>query len=566
MKINKMKLTKYLKAGRKPRKLIFYILLFSFHVSLFTFYVSAQQPTLEWEKRYSGLQNNGSNGISVKLDSFGNIYVLVRVATDTTLGDYGLLKYNPSGDLLWSASYNSPANLSELPKAFCVTQAGDVFITGNSGINFVEHITTVKFNSSGIFQWASEYNGGYNDGAGDIALDKQGNIIICGGSAVNNNIAYALAIKYSSSGDSLWVRKFMQYSYSYTGRLVIDDSSNVYTSGYYTVSISQSNYLILKYNPAGNQAWFSSYGVTGYGAIANSIAIDSNRYVYVVGVLNVPQPSYWDNVLVKINPNGTLQWAKNYTGINNNHACSPTPTGVTIVPDGSRIFYTTSCNAPGSAQFVTLSYYSSGDTNWTKKYPIGVTGIPQLNPVTLKIDKYNNIYITGNCYDNSTGDDYISIKYLPTGLQQWVTTYNGFNNYGDYANDIIIDTSIIYVTGISKNSANTISDAVTIKYNQPIGIISNVNELPKQFKLYQNYPNPFNAETVISYALPRGAIVELNIYNALGQLVKRLVNGEQQSSYYSIILNTQDLASGVYFYSLMADNMLIETKKLILLK
>jgi hypothetical protein len=532
------------------KKILLYFLALT---SIYTFQTIAQQPTQEWVRRYSGLQNHGSNGVSIKLDGTGNIYVLVRVATDTTLGDYGLLKYNTSGDLLWSSFYNSPSNAGELPKAFCVTPAGDVYITGISDLNFAQHIITVKFNSNGILQWAKEYNGGFSDFVNDIALDKQGNIIICGGSAVDNNISYALAVKYNPAGDSLWVRKFNQFQYSYIGKLVVDDSSNVYTAGEHKVNMLQTNYLTLKYTPNGNLAWYYSYGVSGYAGGANSISIDSSRFVYVVGALNVPQPGYEDNVLIKISPNGSMQWAKNYTGINNNHSCG-NPIGLSVTPSGNAIYYSTICSIGGGSDIVTLSYNSNGDTSWVRRYPTGIFGIPSNTPNTLKIDKFGSAYVVG--YTSNTG---VAIKYLNNGTQQWVLSTDSSSG-----NDITIDSNLVYTTGLG--NFNNVNNAVTIKYNQPIGITSNSNELPVNFILYQNYPNPFNGTTIINYEIPIKSFVNISIYNCLGQKVRSFVNTEQAASYYTLIFNTEDLASGVYFYSLRANEELKSTKKLLLIK
>ncbi|HAX49634.1 MAG TPA: T9SS type A sorting domain-containing protein [Ignavibacteria bacterium] len=530
-----------------------YVILFLFFAVCFLQIVWAQQPTQEWVRRYSPGSNISANGLSVKQDSSGNVYVLVRQGSDSSYGDYGLLKYSPAGNLLWSVKYNSPGNLDETPNAFDVSKAGDVYITGSSGINFEYHILTVKFDSSGLLQWAKEYNGGYGDGASDLKIDKYGNVVICGGSAVNNNISYALAVKYSSNGDSLWVRKFTQFQYSYTRNLVIDDSANVYTAGVHQVNMNQSNYLVLKFNQNGNFVWFSSYGVTNFAASANSIAIDSNRNVYVVGTLDVPQPGR-NNVLVKINQAGLQEWAKAYTGIANNNRCGNTPTGLSIVSDGSRIYYTTVCGSTGNtSEFITLGYNNIGDTTWVRRFPIGGSGIPQYNPIDLKLDRYGNAYIAGSINDWDVG---VIIKYTENGEQQWIISTDSSSG-----NNLLIDSNLIYVTG-----GGYLGYAVTIKYNQTIGIISNNYELPTVFRLNQNFPNPFNSTTIISYALPRKANVVLNIYNALGQLIKILVNSVQQSNYYSVILNTPDFASGVYFYSLIIDENLIETKKFIIIK
>ena len=172
----------------------------------------------------------------------------------------------------------------------------------------------------------------------------------------------------------------------------------------------------------------------------------------------------------------------------------------------------------------------------------------------LKIDKYGSAYIVG-----STLNSGVIIKYLNTGSQHWVISTDSSSG-----NDIVIDSNQIYIAG--SGSYNNITNTVTIKYNQIIGILPISNQLPEAYKIYQNYPNPFNSTTLISYSLPKKANIELNIYNTLGQFVKRLVNNEQNANYYSITINSVDLSSGVYFYSLIADNKLIETKKFIIIK
>jgi hypothetical protein len=50
--------------------------------------------------------------------------------------------------------------------------------------------------------------------------------------------------------------------------------------------------------------------------------------------------------------------------------------------------------------------------------------------------------------------------------------------------------------------------------------------VPSEFQLFQNYPNPFNPETAIRFALPNAETVTLEIYNAVGQLIRTLVEDE----------------------------------------
>ncbi len=97
--------------------------------------------------------------------------------------------------------------------------------------------------------------------------------------------------------------------------------------------------------------------------------------------------------------------------------------------------------------------------------------------------------------------------------------------------------------------------------------------LPQRFELGQNYPNPFNPTTTIRYSVPasQGAQkVKLEIFNALGQRIRTLVNQERAPGDYNVQWDgkTEDrtlAASGVYIYRLTAGNF-IDSKKMLFLK
>jgi hypothetical protein len=90
--------------------------------------------------------------------------------------------------------------------------------------------------------------------------------------------------------------------------------------------------------------------------------------------------------------------------------------------------------------------------------------------------------------------------------------------------------------------------------------------------LFQNYPNPFNPITIIRYSLndPQPIQTTLKLYNILGREVRELVNTRQGNGNYQVNWDGKDnkgkeVASGIYFYQLQADNY-TETKKLLLIK
>ncbi len=90
-------------------------------------------------------------------------------------------------------------------------------------------------------------------------------------------------------------------------------------------------------------------------------------------------------------------------------------------------------------------------------------------------------------------------------------------------------------------------------------------DLPSTYSLDQNYPNPFNPSTKISYTIAKSGMVKLSVYNTLGQQVKDLVNGFQETGNYSINFDASKLESGVYFYKLETGNF-VKTIKMMLIK
>lgn len=94
--------------------------------------------------------------------------------------------------------------------------------------------------------------------------------------------------------------------------------------------------------------------------------------------------------------------------------------------------------------------------------------------------------------------------------------------------------------------------------------------LPETFRLSQNYPNPFNPITVIEYSLPEQSHVKIEVFNILGQKVKKLIDEPSSAGYYRIEWDGTDsdgkqVSTGIYFYRMQAGDS-IKTKKMMILK
>lgn len=88
---------------------------------------------------------------------------------------------------------------------------------------------------------------------------------------------------------------------------------------------------------------------------------------------------------------------------------------------------------------------------------------------------------------------------------------------------------------------------------------------PFKYQLKQNYPNPFNPHTTIEYTIPIQSFTRIIIYDVLGNKIKTLNEGIVEAGSYKIVLDSEGMASGVYFLKMESENY-SSFKKMILLK
>ena len=99
--------------------------------------------------------------------------------------------------------------------------------------------------------------------------------------------------------------------------------------------------------------------------------------------------------------------------------------------------------------------------------------------------------------------------------------------------------------------------------------------IPEETALFANYPNPFNPETWIPYQLAESAAVTLTIYDLNGKMIRRLRVGHQAAGMYRSRSRAvywdgrnqlgEPVASGLYFYTLTADEF-TATRRMLILK
>jgi archaellin len=103
------------------------------------------------------------------------------------------------------------------------------------------------------------------------------------------------------------------------------------------------------------------------------------------------------------------------------------------------------------------------------------------------------------------------------------------------------------------------------------GTVSYSNEInaevepPKVFALEHNYPNPFNPSTAIKYSIAKDGMVNISIYNTLGEKIGTIVNESLKAGNYEVQFDARQFASGIYFYKMESGDF-VSVKKMMLIK
>ena len=89
---------------------------------------------------------------------------------------------------------------------------------------------------------------------------------------------------------------------------------------------------------------------------------------------------------------------------------------------------------------------------------------------------------------------------------------------------------------------------------------------PEEIEVFQNYPNPFNPITTINYAIPQEGNIVIQIYNLVGQKLVDINEIHLNPGHYSYMWNASNYSSGIYYYRIYYNEVLVENQKMILIK
>ncbi len=174
-----------------------------------------------------------------------------------------------------------------------------------------------------------------------------------------------------------------------------------------------------------------------------------------------------------------------------------------------------------------------------------------------KVTNLNTKYIYSIAVNNNT----IYVASWTNGVFESTDNGNSWNSIG--MGGLSVSTLIV-----SKNSDSVFAGTKEgkIYISKRITGVTSVesDEIPTKYKLYQNYPNPFNPITTIEFDIPEKSTVKIKIYDILGREITTLIDKELDAGKYKENFNANNLASGIYFYSIEAGNFKAVNKMMLL--
>ncbi|MBS1723375.1 MAG: PQQ-binding-like beta-propeller repeat protein [Armatimonadetes bacterium] len=289
----------------------------------------ATDGALLWSRQIDGPAHSVDTGCDIAADASGNVFVTGEVWNDAEFysnGDYCTVKYTADGSLAWSRLYDGPANyiaISDQPQNIAVDRNGDVVVSGDSpGPSNIDDIVTVKYRGSdGAQLWEQRYTGlGANDNAVGLEIASNGDPIVTGNTFQNDY--KIVVIRYDSvSGVQQWAKVDVFPHHGQLNRfysMALDQGNNPVISLTYDPDVNESN---LNYNiqttkydfATGERIWSVSYGNSDrYDAQgARAVAVDKLGNVVVAGSsLVLPHTRF--ALWYYRGSDGALLWTKDY--------------------------------------------------------------------------------------------------------------------------------------------------------------------------------------------------------------------------------------------------------------
>jgi len=458
-------------------------------------------------------------------------------------------------EVLWSRTYGGLDD--DIGNCVQQTRDGGYVILGTQNWFWESSgdILLIRTTANGDTLWSRSYGGGNYDFGESVQQTSDDGFIVCGTSGSGGAGGWdVLLVKTDEEGNTEWTQTYGGSSWE-EGHCVQQTSDG----GYIVVGNSCSfggcdwDLYLVRTDDRGREIWSRVYELYGnYWEFGRGVRQTSDGGFIVVGEAAVFTDSY-DVLLIRTNARGDTLWTKTY-GDADDYGYS-----INNTSDGGYIIAGESWFMEGHLYLIRTN--SHGDTLWTRKFNGGYHSWGYDAVQTID----GGFIAVGWASGASDNWDIYVVKTNANGDSIWTKRIGGnFREEGHWIQQTSNGNYII--TGFTQPDSAGDSDIWLVCLGGETAVVGiSSSYQPGEFRLNSPYPNPFNSTAVISYDVPITGLVNISVYNILGQSVASLVHESVNSGSYSIVWNAGDLPSGVYFCR-MEGNGFKQVRKIVLLK
>jgi hypothetical protein len=307
----------------------------------------------------------------------------------------------------------------------------------------------IKTDTSGNIKWAKTYGGMFEDYAHCIQQTSDEGFIVVG----YKNDFYA--IKIDSIGNIQWAKtygkiEFFEYAYNIQHT---NDNGFVLTGIKKSYELGTKDVLLIKLDSEGNIKWAKIYEGKSDDE-SYSVQQTNDGGFIMAGWTNSFGSGGWDFLLIKTDASGNIQWAKTYEGEGDELAYSVQQTS-----DGGFLVtgYTSSFGS-GGWDFLLIKTDASGNIQWAKTY--GGDNLDR--SYSAQITRDGGFIVSGYTYSFGESADILLIKTDATGNIQWAKIYGGSRTDISYSVNQTRDNGYV-ISGYTSSFGSIYRDFILIK-------------------------------------------------------------------------------------------------------
>ena len=395
----------------------------------------------QWSKTWGGDDYEDSK--SIVLDSNDNIYIGGSTGSFGAGGWYDmfLLKYNSSGDFqwqkLWGGSSSDYCNALTIDSEDNIYASGNTYSFGTGGDLFL-----IKYNSSGDELFTRLWGGAESDGSVSMTMDSNENLYLGGWTKSFGVDGWDVCLlKYNKFGDLQWDKTWGMIDDQELFGIELDSKNDIYITGGNGTRGYHYNNLLVKFNNSGNEVWNFTWGDSlDENDFCQGIAIDSENNIYTAGYfITTPWTGTFEMVLYKFRSTPLIFWIT--TPVSNQlYGTEPPSFNLNFLESGiNTTWYSLNDGetyiSPGTSDFIdSTAWMNCADGNVSLKFYVnnsrGIITNAQViiqkdtTPPLISLDLISQNQLFGNQSPN------FEISILDNNPDKmWYTVDNGLNNH-----------------------------------------------------------------------------------------------------------------------------------------